>query len=97
MLRRSNPLGLTQPNGDLMTRGFAIKRGRFIREMKRRNIPDAAALARTVGVHKTTAWRVLNGQSRPGPDFVNRVLDAWGMEFHDLFDDPRTKRSRTAA
>lgn len=80
-----------------MTRGFAIKTGRFKREMKRRGIPDSAALAREIGVHKTTAWRVLNGQARPGPDFVNRTLECWGLEFHDLFDDPRTTRSRIPA
>lgn len=80
-----------------MTRGFALKTGRFNREMKRRGLADSAALARAIGVNKSTAWRVLNGQSRPGPDFVNRVLEAWGLEFHDLFDDPRSKRSRTAA
>lgn len=80
-----------------MTRGFALKTGRFRREMKRRGLADSAALAREIGVNKSTAWRVLNGQSRPGPDFVNRVLEAWGLEFHDLFDDPRSKRSRTAA
>lgn len=80
-----------------MTRGFALKTGRFNREMKRRGLADSAALARAIGVHKTTAWRVLNGQSRPGPDFVNRVLDAWGLEFHDLFDDPRSKRARLPA
>lgn len=80
-----------------MTRGFAIKAGRFKREMKKRGLPDAAALARNIGVNKSTAWRVLNGHSRPGPDFANRVIDAWGLEFHDLFDDPRkTRRSRAA-
>ncbi len=80
-----------------MTRGFAIKAGRFKREMKRRGIPDAAELARQIGVNKTTAWRVLNGHSRPGPDFVNHVLAAWEMEFHDLFDDPRKTRPSRAA
>lgn len=80
-----------------MTRGFALKTGRFNREMKRRGLADSAALARAIGVNKSTAWRVLNGQSRPGPDFVNRVLEAWGLEFHDLFDDPRSKRSRIPA
>lgn len=82
-----------------MTRGFALKTGRFNREMKKRGIPHSAALADQIGVNKSTAWRVLNGQSRPGPDFVNRVLEAWDMEFHDLFDDPRrtTKRTRIPA
>lgn len=79
-----------------MTRGFALKRGRFAREMKRRGIADSAALSRAIGMNKSTTWRVLNGQSRPGPDFTVRVLEAWGLEFHDLFDDPRRTRSRAA-
>ncbi|QFP96654.1 helix-turn-helix DNA binding protein [Gordonia phage Denise] len=80
-----------------MTRGFAIKQGRFKREMKRRGIPDAAALARVTGLNKSTTWRVLNGHARPGPDFVNAVLRTWDMEFHDLFDDPRKTRPRSVA
>lgn len=80
-----------------MTRGFAIKVGRFKREMKKRDLADSAALARDIGVNKSTAWRVLTGQARPGPDFVNCVLAAWDMEFHDLFDDPRKTRPRKAA
>lgn len=80
-----------------MTRGFAIKLGRLKREMKKRGIPDSAALARDIKVNKTTAWRVLNGHSRPGPDFVNALLAAWDLEFHDIFDDPRkTRPSRVA-
>ena len=80
-----------------MTRGFAIKLGRLKREMKNRGIPDSAALARDIKVNKTTAWRVLNGHSRPGPDFVNALLAAWDLEFHDIFDDPRkTRPSRVA-
>lgn len=80
-----------------MTRGFAIKMGRVKREMKKRGIPDSAALAREIGVNKSTAWRVVNGHSRPGPDFVNALLRAWGLEFHDLFDDPRKTRPTKVA
>lgn len=80
-----------------MTRGFAIKLGRLKREMKKRGIPDSAALARDIKVNKTTAWRVLNGHSRPGPDFVNALLAAWDLEFHDIFDDPRKTRSSRVA
>jgi len=80
-----------------MTRGFAIKMGRVKREMKKRNIPDYAALSRDIGVNKSTTWRVMNGHARPGPDFVNALLRAWDMEFHDLFDDPRKTRPAKAA
>lgn len=81
-----------------MTRGFAINQGRFKREMKRRGIDNSAALARNVGVHKTTAWRVLNGEAKAGPDFVDQVLDAWGLEFHDLFKSAKpARRTRVAA
>ncbi len=72
-----------------MTRGFALKTGRFNREMKKRGIPHSAALAELIGVNKSTAWRVLNGQSQPGPAFAMRVLEAWDMEFEDLFTQPR--------
>ncbi|AIT13080.1 Cro protein [Mycobacterium phage Spikelee] len=80
-----------------MTRGFAIKMGRVKREMKKRGIPDYAALARDMKVNKSTVWRVMNGRARPGPDFVNALLDAWDLEFHDLFDDPRKLRPKKAA
>ena len=82
-----------------MTRGFAIKKGRFQREMKKRGIPDSAALARQIGMNKTTAWRVLNQEAKAGPDFVDNVLEAWGMEFHDLFTSakPVGRRTKVAA
>lgn len=80
-----------------MTRGFAIKRGRFQREMKRRQIENAAELARQIGMNKTTAWRVLNQESKAGPDFVDNVLEAWGLEFHDLFVSAKPKSRKTAA
>ena len=75
-----------------MTRGFAIKMGRFNREMKRRGIDGPTALARQIDMDRTTTWRILTGRARPGPDFVSRLLGAWDMEFHDLFDDPRKNR-----
>lgn len=78
-----------------MARGFALKHGRLKREMKRRKLDDSAALARDIGVNKSTAWRVMTGHARPGPDFVNAILSAWGLEFHDLFDDPRRARNVT--
>lgn len=80
-----------------MTRGFAIKLGRLKREMKKRGLPDAAALSRDIKVDRSTAWRVLNGHSRPGPDFVNALLAAWDLEFHDIFDDPRKTRPSKVA
>lgn len=80
-----------------MTRGFAIKMGRVRREMKKRGLADYAAMARDIGVNKSTTWRVMNGHARPGPDFVNALLDAWGLEFHDLFDDPRKARTSRVA
>lgn len=80
-----------------MTRGFAIKLGRLKREMKKRDLPDSAALARSIGVNKSTAWRVVNGHARPGPDFVNALLSAWDIEFHDIFDDPRKTRPNKVA
>lgn len=80
-----------------MTRGFAIKLGRLKREMKKRDIADSAALARSIGVNKSTAWRILNGHARPGPDFVNALLFAWDIEFHDIFDDPRKTRPNKVA
>jgi transcriptional regulator with XRE-family HTH domain len=80
-----------------MTRGFAIKLGRLKREMKKRGLDDAAALARDIAINRSTAWRVLNGRARPGPDFVNALLDAWDLEFHDIFDDPRKTRPKRVA
>lgn len=80
-----------------MTRGFAIKLGRLKREMKKRGLEDSAALARDIKVNKSTAWRVMNGHSRPGPDFVNALLAAWDLEFHDIFDDPRKTRPSKVA
>lgn len=80
-----------------MTRGFALKQGRLKREMKKRGLPDSAAFARDIGVNKSTAWRVLNGHARPGPDFVNALLAAWDLEFHDIFDDPRKAHQKKTA
>ncbi|WP_301119701.1 hypothetical protein [Mycolicibacterium fortuitum] len=80
-----------------MTRGFALKVGRVKREMKKRKIPDYAALSRQIEMNKSTVWRVMNGHAHPGPDFVNALLAAWDLEFHDLFDDPRKTRPKKVA
>lgn len=80
-----------------MSRGLTLKMGRFHREMKKRGLPDAAAVARNVGLHKSTVWRVMNGHARPGPEFVNALLAAWDLEFHDIFEDPRRARTRRVA
>lgn len=80
-----------------MAREFAIDRARFKREMKRRGIKNSAELARNIGVAKTTAWRVLNGEAAPGPNFVYSVLDAWQLEFHDVFKSAKPARRLVAA
>lgn len=80
-----------------MAREYAIDAKRFKREMKKRGIKNSAELARSIGVHHTTAWRVLNGESAPGPNFVCSLLDAWGMEFHDIFKSAKPMRRMVAA
>ena len=92
-----------------MRRGFEINKGRFDRELKKKGLlhprgsrlagkPNATAFARQIGMDTATAWRVLNGEAKAGPDFVDNVLEAWDMEFHDLFKlTPKTARRRVAA
>lgn len=84
-----------------MSRGFAIKPGRWKRELKDRGIKSDAELARQIGVHKTTVGRVLKGESLAGTDFVIKVCAAWGNDIEDLFESkPRAtaiRRSTVAA
>ncbi|MET9329516.1 helix-turn-helix transcriptional regulator [Tsukamurella sp. NPDC003166] len=69
-----------------MTSGYAVKRARLNREMKRRKIAGPTALAEAAGVDKATACRVLNGTSQPGVKFARGLTKAWGLEIPDLFD-----------
>lgn len=75
-------------------RGFAIKRARFLREMKDRGIPDSAALAREFGMNRSTTSRVLKGECTAGGAFVVNALAAWGLPFEELFTDPKPKRKK---
>jgi hypothetical protein len=91
-----------------MRRGFEINKGRFDRELKKKGLlhprgsrlagkPNATAFARQIGMDTATAWRVLNGEAMAGTEFVENVLDAWDMEFHDLFKVTTKTRRRVAA
>ncbi|MFC9514364.1 helix-turn-helix domain-containing protein [Nocardiaceae bacterium NPDC056970] len=70
---------------------------RFRKEMRERGIADSAALARAIGMDRTTTWRVLNGRGHAGPDFVDNVLHAWGLPFDELFMSANKSRRRQAS
>ncbi|NKU37724.1 hypothetical protein [Prescottella equi] len=75
-------------------KGFAIKKARFLQEMKKRDIANPAALAREFGMNRSTTSRVLKGECYAGPDFVDSARAAWGLPFEALFADPKPKRKR---
>lgn len=77
-------------------KGFAIKKARFLREMKERAIPDPAALAREFGMNRSTTSRVLKGECNAGPEFVMKARAAWGLPFEELFTEPKPRKKRAA-
>jgi DNA-binding XRE family transcriptional regulator len=68
-----------------MATGYKLRRGRFNRELKSRKIAGPTALARDIGVHKSTCSRVMNNEAQPGIEFARKITAAWGLEIPDLF------------
>lgn len=79
-----------------MTRRLILKTAQMLKVMRRHNLNGAADLAREIGMHRTTTWRVLTGKTWPSVDFADKVLDAFpDSSFDDLFIDPQSPRRGT--
>ncbi|QQQ80255.1 transcriptional regulator [Saccharothrix sp. 6-C] len=51
------------------------------------------ALAKAMGVNRSTVARVLGGELQPGPAFIGGALTALApMQFEDLFEIPPVQR-----
>jgi transcriptional regulator with XRE-family HTH domain len=68
-------------------RGYTIKRGRFLREMKKQKIANGNQLAVQLGMHRSTVGEVLSGKALAGPAFAMAACRVFGLEHGDLFAD----------
>ncbi len=61
--------------------------------LARRNMTKTA-LARAAGLHRTHLSDLLTGRTSPGPRTRQRLLDALGGEWDDLFEARRVRPAR---
>ncbi|WP_447005150.1 transcriptional regulator [Saccharothrix isguenensis] len=53
------------------------------------------ALAKAMGLDRSTVGRVIKGQLQPGPAFIGGALSALDRQFDDLFEVVEVSRPRT--
>ncbi|QFZ24091.1 transcriptional regulator [Saccharothrix syringae] len=64
-----------------------LRKGAFTKAVELAGFPSDYALARAMGVHRSTVTRVLTGHLQPGPAFIGGALTALApMQFDDLFE-----------
>lgn len=65
--------------------GITLKTGALDKLMAKRKIDGVVHLAEILGLHRTTVWRVMEGQARPGTPFIAACISQLGVRFEDLF------------
>lgn len=59
----------------------------FIEECNRREWYTASSQARGLGIAPSSTWRILEGDSAPGPVFIAATLSTFdNLSFADLFE-----------
>ncbi|MFT7841558.1 transcriptional regulator [Saccharothrix sp. BKS2] len=72
---------------DGVPRTIRLRTDAFSKTMRLAGFRSDYALARSMGVNRSTVTRVLTGQLHPGPAFIGGALTALApMQFDDLFE-----------
>ncbi|WP_447005872.1 transcriptional regulator [Saccharothrix isguenensis] len=58
----------------------------FVQAARSARLHSDYALARAMGVNRSTVTRVLKGELQPGPAFIGGALTALRRQFEDLFE-----------
>ncbi|WP_121010755.1 helix-turn-helix domain-containing protein [Saccharothrix australiensis] len=70
-----------------MPKTIRLRTAAFAKAALLAGYPSDYALAKAMGVNRSTVARVLNGELRPGPAFIGGALTALApMQFEDLFE-----------
>lgn len=44
--------------------------------------------AKRIGVTKNTLWKWENGKAKPGIEYINKMLDTYGLRYEDIIFIP---------
>lgn len=78
--------------GPEMAQGVILKTNRFNRELKKHGIKSDSELARKLGMNRSTIGRIRKQEILAGDKFVNRLMDAFDLEYEDIVDRAKTRR-----
>lgn len=75
--------------------GYRLERGKFMKLMKQAGADTDSAIARHMGIHKTTIGRILNGKNLAGPAFRLSFQARYPhLSSDDYFKAPTRKTTR---
>ncbi|MBB4962683.1 transcriptional regulator [Saccharothrix violaceirubra] len=69
-----------------------LRREMFRKAKRLAGFPSDSAVAKAIGVHRSTVKRILDGEIYPGPAFIAGMIMAFSpLRFDDLFEIVRVK------
>ncbi|QFZ16943.1 helix-turn-helix domain-containing protein [Saccharothrix syringae] len=77
-----------------MSHTIKLRTFEFVQAARSARLHSDYALARAMGVNRSTVTRVIRGELQPGPAFIGGALTALDGQFDDLFEVVPVARRR---